>query len=354
MRRDHEIGIHAEELAGRARRTPNADRLAPRPLAPQGSLGGLAVALSLVAALAGAARPTAAGASDCAGSAAVEDGRAELCGLTFVTGTSAARMPVHLPAPVTVDLARSFWGIYADDPAPKHVEIEGEGDYVGFALFQVMPERDGAGLVVGLMRDEFAFTTFPENNYTWWDFGGPPGGPTVPRTVSLPAGDYDLYLLAEGSRVDVTLRLDGLAGTTSLEPAIPVDFDARLLEPRLIAPGANTMTAGAFGELTSDGVNFVAVIDEEAVHGASARGICRYRMQPEPEATAYGPTCPSLNGDGQERLSTKASASIGSAGGRVVDYQKISAGAHGLGAWFSGAPAATKTAVMVFWLSLGD
>lgn len=281
----------------------------------------------------------------------------ELCGITTVSGTESASMDVRLPSTVTLDLAHSFWGIYADDPAPKDVTISGGGDFYGFALFEDVPERDGAGLIVGLMHNELASTAFPDNYYTWWDFSAPPGGPTVPRTVTLPAGDYDLYLLAGDTPVTVTLRLDELGGAGELEPTRPVTFDTRLLEARVSVPGTQTMTAGEMGELHSQGVTFLGILDEEVAHVASARGLCRYTGAPEPEETAYAPTCPSTLGNGEERQSIRVGASVDPSGRptasrRVVDYQVHPAGDYGLGAWFSGAPTAARVAVLAFWLSL--
>lgn len=50
------------------------------------------------------------------------------------------------------------------------------------------------------------------------------------RTITLPAGDYRLYLIADGGPVTIRLRLNGLKGVTAVTPTVPATVDIESLK----------------------------------------------------------------------------------------------------------------------------
>lgn len=127
-----------------------------------------------------------------------------LAGTTKIVGSSTALVRVVLPEAVTI-AARPF-----DNPV---VKVSTAGQLGGLVLKQDVPK--GAAEVVALSIDpcderpcdqdrlEFVQT------YPFGDEG----------RLTLPAGRYLLYLVTDGARTEVELKLPGLAGTETLRPS---------------------------------------------------------------------------------------------------------------------------------------
>lgn len=135
-----------------------------------------------------------------------------LAGTTVVTGSVTGRLTVDLRAPATVDL-----GLPPVTDAPG-ASVSGDGRLTGAVLVRrgagrgvtwlwasraglcsrpgCRPVHGGAFHAWGLTRDRRLSATFAE----------------------LLAGRYDLYLLADGRPVTVTLRLRGVGGRATLRP----------------------------------------------------------------------------------------------------------------------------------------
>ena len=91
-------------------------------------------------------------------------------------------------------------------------------------------------------------------------------GPT-PGVVTLPAGRYRLYLIADGAPVTVTLKFPGLTGKVSIRTGAPhrpvIDTPKpAVLDPPIAPPagmGGNRYSAGATHAARDDGLEFGAM-----------------------------------------------------------------------------------------------
>ncbi len=130
-----------------------------------------------------------------------------------------------------------------------------------------------------------------------YQFPGRAPGAGGPRTHILPAGDYRLYLLADGEPTQVTLKLAGLAGETHLEPDFPAPVDLKTPEEQLLAREHNSLYAA--GDSYQSGVRGLALSNlffTMPMNQSYNFGICHYAgpTSPAPEV-AYGPHCSVLS-----------------------------------------------------------
>lgn len=135
--------------------------------------------------------------------------RVTLGAVNVISGSDLTSVPVHVPRDATIE---------GDPFSNDDISYSGPGRVVGLALVEEGgPVRKAYELVSvrwsfcgapGCEPDEYAdeLTTSPEFGKKRW---------------RVPAGDYRLYLVADGEPVDVTLRLHGLDGTTAIRPAAP-------------------------------------------------------------------------------------------------------------------------------------
>jgi hypothetical protein len=146
--------------------------------------------------------------------------RVTLGGVNVISGDHIAGMSVHIPRPTSIE---------GDSFSNDDVSYSGRGRIVGLVLVEEDTRLSKAAELVSVR----------------WSFCGKPGcrprGDDVEEITStsdwrgkrweIPAGDYRLYLVADGAPVDVTLRLKGLEGRTSLRPT-------DLVGGRIAAPSA--------------------------------------------------------------------------------------------------------------------
>jgi hypothetical protein len=119
-----------------------------------------------------------------------------------------------------------------------------------------------------------------------------------PKTVTMPAGLYRLYAIADGKPVRATLTLPGLSGTTTVEPHVPVAQTLFTL-PRIDGTGpSNVSTFGGEGTLHSDGLRALRLDVDERNSTRIDIEVCEFG--PGDTATSFGPGC----GD-PERLATE-------------------------------------------------
>ena len=149
--------------------------------------------------------------------------RVTLAGVNVISGDAITGMPVRIPAPTSIE---------GDPFTNDDVSYSGRGRVVGLALVQEGESRRDAFEVVSVR----------------WSFCGEPGCRPDPMDVSeitttsdwrgkrweIPAGDYRLYLVADGAPVEVTLQLEGLEGVTSLRPSDRVG--GRIAAPTATVP----------------------------------------------------------------------------------------------------------------------
>lgn len=112
----------------------------------------------------------------------------------------------------------------------------------------------------------------------------------------FPAGDYRLYLLADGEPVEITLRLRELEGSVHLSPSEPAAIDFKTLTDRLTTSSDGSLfVAGDTFKGGTSGIMLASLFFRTDSAGAYNYGICNYTgpVAPPPEI-AYGPHCTAL------------------------------------------------------------
>ena len=134
----------------------------------------------------------------------------ELCGETTIESSTSGRVRVLVPSDATIDL----------DPDPA---ISGEGRTVGFLLTE-------PGTREGFYAQTIRFpsllgsgvSTRSDGQKAVEDREEPSSNPLDPppshgcSECHIPPGQYDLYLIADGKPLSMTLRFSGLSGRVSL------------------------------------------------------------------------------------------------------------------------------------------
>lgn len=215
-------------------------------------------------------RPAAAGAA-----------RAVLAGQTVIRGSSTGKVPVRLSEPVTLP--------NVPQGQPGGVTVTGEGRYVGWALVAdggdpariiITGGRVGTGLPAdGTGRDSAVL-----------NLSMTPALDPVAEAWELPAGDYHLYLIADGKPAEVTLPLKGLSGTVALTPAVPVSHRIDRPEPRYGAVGNEG--AGSTGTLEGPGLlmQLASTLSTPSVGQVFTN--CYYVGENASAEATYAPGCP--------------------------------------------------------------
>jgi len=133
----------------------------------------------------------------------------ELCGTTTIETSTTGRARVRVPADATIDLS----------PAPA---ITGEGRIIGFHLTEPGTQAGFWARTIRY-RNSLGFGVHTQSAGQAADEDREPSsGPAEPgfgpgcSRCHVPPGDYDLYVIADGSPVSVTLDLEGLDGQVHL------------------------------------------------------------------------------------------------------------------------------------------
>lgn len=193
-----------------------------------------------------------------------------LTGTVTLTGSTTGYLAVRLAAPATLDNAAFGRG---------GVTITGAGRYVGFFLRQ---EKPGGVRLLGGRAEGSRLGTY------LMPLQGLADGPSL----RLPAGSYRLYLLADGKPATVTLRLRGLAGSSTLRPAKRVPYTLASPAATVATPGGNVAFAGADATLDGPGIAFDFLRTVNSNFQASNTQLCFYDGKPPPAPLAYAPGCP--------------------------------------------------------------
>lgn len=190
----------------------------------------------------------------------------------------------------------------------------GKGRYLGFVLTD--DKRGGVriqgGQQTGSKFGPYAFV-----------IQGAKGAAKVP----LPAGDYRLYLLADGAPATITLRFEGLRGTSTLRPSHRVPYV--LTQPEVfISPAGNLAVAGTERTLKRRGLAFDILTDVNAQFLASNTTLCFYSAEPPPPPVGYGPGCPGGDPAPVTNIDPGVGGTSGAAFSGIAD---LPAGRYGLG-----------------------
>ncbi|MHB8509939.1 MAG: hypothetical protein ACYDGR_15050 [Candidatus Dormibacteria bacterium] len=178
------------------------------------------------------------------------------------------------------------------DKAPK---VTGNGRWLGFAL-------RGQDRSLIAWRSNLCWASGcspPYSDECCIDFYADPFGSDhiiAPGTsaVDLSAGDYQLYLMADGAPVTVSLPLAGLTGSTHLHPRRTTRLDLRTITPTLeegIPPAGLAYSGGGTGDLLTDwGFAFGLI----ALHPTSASNgtVGNCLIQGDAPGQVYTPGCP--------------------------------------------------------------
>lgn len=258
-----------------------------------------------------------------------------------LTGNQTGAISVTLPRPATI----------ADpDFRENDLEVRGKGRFVGFALFQDEPGDRQVGLFGGRppLKSRIPPVLLPH------------GLDSSKSVWRLPAGDYTLYLLADGHKATVSVKLHGLSGTRRLEPSDPVQYSVASPKPDYtssVAPGEprNLYSAGADRELGGTGYVFDALWELHEAHAATEFMTCLYEGKPEGPAP-YAPGCPNPSNNDRFIYDSTAIAPQADQGGWAFYGGGILSpgGRYGMGGSITSAAAVYEAGYVAVWLTLDD
>ncbi|MDQ3646562.1 MAG: hypothetical protein M3345_06455 [Actinomycetota bacterium] len=164
----------------------------------------------------------------------------------------------------------------------------------------------------------------------------------------LPAGLYELYVIADGAPVTVSLKIDGLSGSVSGKPT-PVDAEIRTLSPRVFdGPESVVYSSGGFTDLQGDEADygFAGIWALGAPHVVTAAGECFYykgsRVPPAP--ATFAPGCPT--GDGEPYIWPAPGAD----GGLILTVSNYTCCPRGIGGWFASAARVHNRGGVALWI----
>lgn len=200
-----------------------------------------------------------------------------------IRGSSTRAMPVRLDQDAAISL--KFLNGNPD------IQVRGSGRLTGFVLTRAdigNPERPTlAAIRTSLCTKRKCESAF---NVTLYEGGG------IAQTDkgSLPAGDYLLYLIADGKPVRVELKLPGLEGSTHLGPSQDVASEIYEPDPSLsVEQAKNVYSDGRIIE--AEGGSMWA-FGAYRIRGNAFMGgkfsICVYRGDPPPSPVGFAPGCP--------------------------------------------------------------
>lgn len=163
----------------------------------------------------------------------------------------------------------------------------------------------------------------------------------------LPAGEYDLYVIADGAPVEVTFEVDTLRGRATYRPSATDDAEIRTLPTTIdSSDGAQMYSAGRFTELPESDWSFMGLWALNGNDLATAYGSCAYSSEfastPLAEA-AFLPGCPTS--DGFEFVNE------GPNGGTVLTVSHHG-GPEGVGGWFTSGSAHARYGAVAFWFDI--
>lgn len=261
-----------------------------------------------------------------------------LAGRTVLTGSSTAGIRVHLPRPVSVSLTTSI------------ARVTGDGRAVGFALVPAARLADPRRLVYGHVRFGFcnvAGCRAAETSGGVFAFNAPEDT----DRVTLPRGDYQLYLVADGRPVTVELTLPGLTGRTTIRPNVRNRFGPHTPTARVPGGSRNVSGAGDFYDFRGfGGISVQAVGLATGPWVAGNVGDCVYEGRPPVAQVAFFPRCP--EGSGSQVVDGVVSPLAIHRQYYFAPIMLLRAGTLGHGAWYAAVGVVSDAAVPSFQLEL--
>ena len=159
------------------------------------------------------------------------------------------------------------------------------------------------------------------------------------------SGLWDLYIVADGSPVSVTLKISGSKSRRSVRVNGPVTSEMRTLTPRVHETNTNTIySAGDFSRLKEPDFGAIALWTIGAPHGATAYGACHFRKDESvPEEVRLVPGCPLGYG------SPAVWPGPGDRGG-VVAVSRMDSTTRGLSGWYATASVVEQYGAVGLWI----
>lgn len=203
-----------------------------------------------------------------------------LAGTVTVTGSATASIPVRLTKPLVID--RTTYG--------KTVRTTGPGRAVGFLLV-----KDGSDVIrLGFTRLSFCDKPGCVDKEPLKIVSTRADRDSKDRSV-YPAGNYRLYVIADGKPTSTTFRLPGLTGTQTLRPKKPAG--PATVRPTVVqdiqAGGQRAVYTGGVepSQNSQRGFGLFAIQADSREWVGAAVGFCFYENKPRQEL-AYAPGCP--------------------------------------------------------------
>lgn len=202
---------------------------------------------------------------------------ASLAGEVTVSGTTTGTMRVHAGRSFTLSGRDDV-----NDPEQRgnpDTAVKGRGRLVGVVLTRGSGSPKGAvGPSLLVLRYGMcggrACSPVRGGLQQVWAFG--PGveevGNGQDTSYRMPAGDYDLTLLTDGSPVTVSFRLHGLPGSAALTPRLP--SPARLIEALATDPAGASYAADAHFRFRTRGMVLITALSRSDVHSQPAVTWC--------------------------------------------------------------------------------
>lgn len=205
-----------------------------------------------------------------------------LAGVTHVRGSDAGSVLVRIPK-------RVFWSEHTAkskvaDRRPPFIAF-GDGRLVGFVLAQQGTSGSERVVYAGWRAGRCL-----ERGCTEYR-GGVVGHFSVRNTRALPAGLYQLYLIADGARAHIRLEFPGLSGEIDITTRPSNRIDLRTLDPTITETPRGTLFQG-FAATDMEGEGFplhVMWVEGDAIEGVSEQ--CAY-LEEKPHPSLYTPACP--------------------------------------------------------------
>jgi len=212
-----------------------------------------------------------------------------VAGTTTLTGSRTGYVTVRLPQPISFPLTSSSEN---DVPGLK-VRLRGSGRLYGAILREVAPGDDDPAQLMMTSGDGDGdpqdTTLIPVSGFP--QFQGGPNAP--PPEYTMPAGEYRLYLLADGAPVQADITFPGYDGAASFTPDVAVP--QRLFEMPRVDGGVTPDVAEFAGEgaLGSTGLAIVRPhVSSDAQATARIEPCFHGPDEPPPaDPSAFGPGC---------------------------------------------------------------
>lgn len=169
----------------------------------------------------------------------------------------------------------------------------------------------------------------------------------------LPAGEYRMFLIADGAPIRANVVIEDLSGETTIAPKEPAEADVDSFQTRrLTTPDGTVYVGGGWSEMGGQSRGFAAMLiwgDRNVVEPRPwAFGVCEYfftRDHPAPEH-AFAPGCPGSTGVPNVTVGTEGP-------GYVLSYFARDTLPYGLGA-YSVVPQAAENEGVGLWMPLGE